>query len=161
MLDYLASMLASFTRVDNVTVRYQVREGVWRRFRTSELNVEGMMRVAQATEEPFRFEPYKRVADVCLFLTGMFPEYIEARHRYAVSGKVRPGVRGRMVVTREDYEAHGRAFYRLAAEHEMARMEGLDEVLETLSERFVLAEKPLRFLARRYLQFARHRLFDV
>jgi hypothetical protein len=161
VVDYLASMLASFTRIQSVTVRYQVREGVWRRFRTSELNVEGMMRIAQATEEPFRFEPYKRVADVCLFLTGMFPEYIEARHRYAASGKVRPSVRGRMVVTREDYEAHGRAFYRLAAEHEMARVEGLDEVLGTLSERFVLAEKPLRFLARRYLQFARHRLFDV
>jgi hypothetical protein len=65
------------------------------------------------------------------------------------------------VVSREDYEAHGRAFYRLAAEHEMARVEGLDGTLMSLSEHFILAEKPLRFLARRYLEFARHKLFDV
>jgi hypothetical protein len=161
VLDYLAWLLASFTRVDSVTVRYQVREGVWRSFRTSELNVEGMMRFAQAADESFRFEPYKRVADVCLFLTGMFPEFIEAQHRYPGSGQARPGVRGRTVVNREDYEAHGRAFYRLAAEHEMARMEGLDETLMSLSEHFVLAEKPLRFLANRYIGFTRHRLFDV
>jgi len=161
VLDYLAWMLASFTRVDSVTVRYQVREGVWRSFRTSELNVEGMTRLAQAADEPFRFEPYKRVADVCLFLTGMFPEFVEAQHRYPWSGQVRPGVRGRAVVSREDYEAHGRAFYRLAAEHEMARMEGLDETLMSLSEHFILAEKPLRFLANRYLEFARHKLFDM
>lgn len=161
VLDYLAWMLASFTRVHSMTVRYRVRPGIWYKRRTSELDVDGMMRFAQTTEEPFRFEPYKRIADVCLFMTGVFPEHIEARYRYPRSGQVRPGVRGKTVVSREDYEAHGRAFYRLAAEHEMAREEGLDEVLMTLSERFILAEKPLRFLSRRYLRFARHRLFEV
>jgi hypothetical protein len=65
------------------------------------------------------------------------------------------------VASLEEYEAHGRAFYRLAAEHETARREGLDEVLAILSENFVLAEKPLTFVANRYLQFVRHKLFDV
>ncbi len=161
VLDYLAWMLASFTRVESMTVRYRVRPGVWFKRRTSELDVEGMVRFAQTTDEPFRYEPYKRIADVCLFMTGMFPEHIDARRRYPASGQMRPGVRGRTVVTREDYEAHGRAFYRLAAEHEMARMERLDEVLKALSAHFILAEKPISFLAKRYLEFARHKLFEV
>ena len=161
VLDYLASMLASFTRVHSVTVRYRVRQGIWRRYRTSELDVDGMVRVTGRMDEPLRYGAYKRIGDVCLFLSGMFPEHIENQHRYAFSGQVRPGARGRMVVTREDYERHGAAFYRMAAEHEAAGTEGLEEVLETLSEHFILAEKPLHFLANRYLQLTKGRLFDV
>jgi hypothetical protein len=66
-----------------------------------------------------------------------------------------------MVASLEEYEEYGQSFYRLAAEHETARAEGLDEVLAILSENFVLAEKPLTFVARRYLLFTRHTLFDV
>jgi hypothetical protein len=65
------------------------------------------------------------------------------------------------VASLEEYEAHGQAFYRLAAEHKTARAEGLHQVLVTLSDNFVLAEKPLAFLSHRYLQFARHKLFNV
>ncbi len=161
LLDYLASMLASFTRVHSVTVRYRVRQGIWRRYRTSELDVDGMIRAAERMDEPLRYGAYRRIGDVCLFMSGMFPEYIEYQHRYPFSGQVRPAARGRVVVTREDYERHGAAFYRMAAEHEAARTEGLDEVLESLSEHFILAEKPLHFLANRYLQLRKGTLFDV
>jgi len=34
-------------------------------------------------------------------------------------------------------------------------------VLATLSENFILAEKPLGFVADRYLRFTRHRLFEL
>lgn len=159
--DYLAVMLASFTRIKSATVRVRVRAGIWRRYRTSDLDVEGLMRYCQSLDEEFRFEAYRRIADVCLFLAGMFPEYIEAQHRYPLSQRVRPSMKGRVCQSLEDYEAYGRAFYRLAAEHEQAGVEGLDDVLETLSENFILAEKPLVFLAGRYLQFAKHRLFEV
>jgi hypothetical protein len=161
ILDYLAGLLSSFTRVESRTVHYRAHQGFWRRYRTSELDVDGMVRYAQLVEAPFRFEPYKRVADVCLFLSGMFPEYIDAQHRYPASRQARPASRGRVCVSLEDHEAHGRAFYALAAEHEMAHKEGLEGVLATLAEHFILAEKPLRLIANRYLQFARHRLFDV
>jgi hypothetical protein len=159
--DYLAGMLASFTRVESVTVPVRVREGVWRRYRTNELDVEGLMRYCQALGEEFHFEPYKRIADACLFLTGMFSEYIDAQHRYPLSRQLRPRMKGRIFRSLEDYEAYGRAFYRLAAEHERAKVEGLEDVLAILSENFILAEKPLAFLADRYLQLARHRLFDL
>lgn len=159
--DYLATMLASFTRVESLTVRYSVGPGVWRRYRISELDIEGMMRFVQNIDEPLRFTAYKRIADVCLFLAGLFPEYIAGRRRYAAGRQIRPQVRDRIYTTLEDYEAQGRAFYRLAAEHETARQEGLDEVLAVLSAQFVLAEKPLAFLSDRYLQFARYRLFEL
>jgi hypothetical protein len=159
--DYLVVMLASFTRVESVTVPVRVRKGVWRRYRASDLDVESLMRYCQALKEEFRFELYKRIADVCLFLAGMFPEYIEAQHRYPSSRQLRPRAKGRICRSLEDYEAHGRAFYRLAAEHERARVERLDDVLATLSENFVLAEKPLAFLADRYLRFSRHSLFEL
>ena len=159
--EYLAALLASFTRVESVMVPVRVRKGIWRRYRTSDLDVDGMMRYSQALAEPLRFEPYRRIADVCLFLAGMFPEHIEAEYRYPLSQRPRPGTRGRICARLEDYEAHGRAFYKLAAEHERARVEGLDDVLVALSENFILAEKPLAFLANRYLQFTRHGLFEI
>jgi hypothetical protein len=159
--DYLASMLASFTRITSVTIPVRVRPGVWRRYRTNELDVDSMMRYCQSVDEAYRFDVYKRIGDACLFLAGMFPEYIDNQHRYPQSQQLRPRSRGRIVASLEEYEAHGRAFYRLAAEHATARAEGLDEVLATLSENFVLAEKPLTFLAHRYLQFVRHKLFNV
>ena len=159
--DYLATMLASFTRVESVTVLAELRPGTWRAYRTNELNVEGMMRYSQTLDEAFRFGPYKRIGDVCLFLTGVFPEYINGQYRYLLSGRLRPRMRGRLVQKVEDYEAYGRAFYQMAAEHELARREELDAVLMTLSENFILAEKPLAFVANRYLQFARHTLFGL
>ena len=159
--DYLAAMLASFTHVKSMTVRVRVRAGIWRRYRTSDLDVEGLMRHCRTLDEEFRFEAYRRIADVCLFLAGLFPEYIETQYRYPQSQRVRPRMKGRVCRSLEDYEAYGRAFYRLAAEHERAGVEGLDDVLASLSENFILAEKPLVFLAGRYLQFTRHRLFEL
>jgi hypothetical protein len=159
--DYLATMLASFTRVESVTVPVRVRKGIWRRYRTSDLDVDGLMRYSQTLDEEFQFEPYKRIGDVCLFLSSMFPDHIDAQYRYPVSRQVRRRSRSRLVRSRDDYEAHGQAFYRMASEHERARLESLDEVLATLSKDFILAEKPLAFLASRYLGFAQQRLFDI
>jgi len=161
LLDYLAGMLASFTRVESTTVPVRVRKGVWHKYRVSDLDVDSLVRYCQTLDEPFHFEPYKRIADLCLFLAGMFPEHIEAQYRYPQSLQIRPEVRGRICRRLEDYEAHGRAFYRLASEHERARVERLDDVLATLSENFILAEKPLAFLSNRYLRFARHSLFEL
>ncbi len=158
---YLASMLASFTRIDSRTVVIRVRKGIWRRYRTSELNVESLMRYAQVVDEESRFEPYKRIGDVCLFLSGVFPSAIETEYRYPVSGEIRPRARARTVVSREDYEAHGQAFYRLAAQHEAAEVQGLEQVLEGLSENFILAEKALTFVADRYLGLIKHQLFAM
>lgn len=159
--DYLAHMLASFTRIESVTVPVRVRQGIWRKYRTNDMDVEGLMRYTETLDQRFRFEVYKRIADVCLFLSGIFPEYIENQYRYPHSRQIRPRTKGKLLRTLEDYETHGRAFYRLAAEHERARIEGLDEVLATLSRDFILAEKPLTFVGQRYIGLVRRKLFNV
>jgi len=161
LLEYLATLLASFTRVASVTVRVPIRKGLWRRFRTNDLDVEGLMAYTQSLDASQQFEPQKRIGDTCLFLTAMFPEYLDAQYRYPVSRQLRPGARGRLLQRREDYEAYGQAFYRKAAEHPLAGVGKLDEILRTLSEDFIVAEKPIALLAERYLAFNKHEVFGL
>ncbi|MGD9317880.1 MAG: hypothetical protein PVG56_13665 [Anaerolineae bacterium] len=158
--DYLAAMLASYTRVNSVTIPIRIRPGIWRRIRVNDLDVDSLIRYAQMLDEDLRFATYQRIGDACLFLTGIFPEYIGARQSYPQSNQPRPRLRGSLVHSLEDYEAYGRTFYRLAARHQRARPHGLDRVLATLSEQFILAEKPLSFLTERYLAMRKHRLFE-
>jgi hypothetical protein len=159
--DYLASVLASFTRIESITIPVRVKQGIWHKYRINDLDVGSLMRYSDRVEEPVRFDAYRRIGDVCLFLTGMFPDYIEAQARYPASRRLRLRAKSQLLMSREDYEDYGRAFYRLAAEHRRAETEGLAGVLKNLSENFVLAEKPLTFLTDRYLRLTKHRLFDM
>jgi len=159
--DYLAAVLASFTRVRSFTIPVRARRGIWHKYRVSDLDVGSLVRFSETVDEAFRFDAHRRIGDVCLFLTGIFPDYIEAQHRYPLSRQVRLRARSEPLNSREDYEDCGRTFYRLAAEHERAQAEGLAQVLQNLSQNFVLAEKPLAFMAERYLKLTRDRLFDV
>jgi hypothetical protein len=159
--DYLALMLASFTRIRSTTLPIRVRPGIWQRLRINDLDVDSLVRYVQVLDEESRFEVYQRIADACLFLAGIFPEYIEARQPYPQSGQPQLRLRSSLLHSLEDYEAYGRTFYRLAARHKQARVEGLEKVLAILSEEFVLAEKPLAFLAARYLSLRKHRLFGL
>jgi hypothetical protein len=159
--DYLAGMLASFTRIHSVTIPMRVRPGIWRRLRVNDLDVDSLIGYAQLLDEEYRFATYQRIGDACLFLTAIFPEYIDARQRYPYSQQPRPRLSSSLLQSLEDYEAYGRTFYHVAAKHKQAHLHGLDQVLETLSDRFVLAEKPLAFLAERYLALRKHNLFDL
>ena len=159
--DYLAAMLASFTRINTVTIPYRVRPGLWRKIRINDLDVDSLLRYANILAEEHRFGIYKRIADVCLFLIGIFPEYVESRAHYPASGQPRPRLRISLIHSQEDYEAYGQSFYRLAAKHELAQPQGLDRVLSTLSQQFILAEKPLTFIAQRYLSLRKSHLFEL
>ena len=159
--DYLSVMLASFTRIHSATIPIRVRPGIWRRLRVNDLDVDSLVRYAQLLDEEHRFATYQRIGDVCLFLSGIFPEYIGARQSYSPSGRPRPRLRISLLHGLEDYEAYGRTFYGLAARHRQAQVQGLDPVLQTLSQHFILAEKPLAFLAERYLALHKRNLFEL
>lgn len=159
--DYLAAMLASFTRIESVNVPIRVCPGVWRRLRVNDLEVDSLIRYAQLLDEEQRFWAYQRVADACLFLTGMFSEHIEASQYYPHTGEPRLRLKSSLIHGLEDHESFGQTFYRLSARHEGATALGLEEVLETLSEQFILAEKALAFMAERYLSLRKHRLFEM
>lgn len=159
--DYLATMLASYTRTNSTTIPIRVRQGVWQRVRVSDLDVDSLIRYAQLLDEEQRFWAYRRIGDASLFLTSIFPEHISAQQLYPQSRQPRLRFKGSLFHTLEDFEGYGRSFYRLAAQHPQAKREGLDGVLNTLSEHFILAEKPLTFIAARYLALRKHNYFKL
>jgi hypothetical protein len=63
---------------------------------------------------------YKRIADVCLFILGIFPDYAERHYRYPLSGEIRPQIGAGTKISPEEYEQKGQQFYKLAAEHQAA-----------------------------------------
>jgi hypothetical protein len=151
MRQYLAEMLASFTRIRGFTYPVRVRRGVWYKQRFSDLDIDSLMRLCQSVDEQLRFGFYKRIADVCLFIAGVFPEYAQPGASAAWASRGQRDL--------EDYEQEGRQFYELAADHEGAAVLELRDVLLALSERFALAAKPLMFLSEHYLLTRRHMLF--
>ena len=155
VIEYLAHMLASFTRINSYVVPVRVRPGVRRRIRYNDMDVDSLIALCEQAGDHERFAFYKRIADVCLFTSGVFPGY----------GRLPPGAQrrssGRMRTRRtiEDYETEGRRFYRLAEEHPAARLMELTGVFALLRENFTSARKPLAFIASRYLHSKRHHLF--
>ena len=150
--EYLAEMLASFTRVESYVRPVRVRKGVWRKVRYSDMDVDGLVRLCAEADESQRLRFYKRIADVCLFVTGVFRD-----HAPSSSGSAAGVRRGRRSL--EDYETEGRRFYGLAAGHPGARALGLSETFGLLREHFTSARKPLAFISSQYLHSRRHRLF--
>ena len=61
--------------------------------------------------------------------------------------------------TAQDYEEEGRRFYRLAGEHNTARVLELAKVLGQLHEKFYLAKKPLNYVSGNLLRFKKQKLF--
>ncbi len=159
LLLYLADMLSSFTRVESYTIPVRIREGIWERVRFNDLDILSLMRFSQFVEEEYRLGFYKRIADICLFIMGIFPDYAERDYRYPYSGQVRPHVRGKLRIRPEDYAEEGQKFYKLAAEHPSARELHLEETFWSLHRDFQKAKKPLNFIADHYLQSRRDKFF--
>lgn len=158
-LRYLADMLSSFTRIESFALPVRVRKGVWRKIRFSDMDIDSLISLCGAMDEQHRFAYYKRIADLCLFILGMFPEYATHDSRYSPGGEVSRQPVRRLQKSAEDYEEEGRRYYKLAGEHKNARILELAEVLWQLHEKFNLAKKPLNYISENILQFKRRELF--
>ncbi len=124
------------------------------------MDVDSLVRLCAAADESQRFRYYKRIADVCLFISGLFPSYGSSS-----AGRL-PGNRGPTMTRRarrtsEDYEAEGRRFYRLAERHHAAQLLELSSVLGLLAQHFASARKPLNFIAAHYLHSSKDELFGL
>jgi len=79
---FLAELLASFTRAANVQYRASRQPGRTARAargrRVSELDLVRMAGLLDAVPEAERAGVYRRLGDVALFLTGVFPDYAAA-----------------------------------------------------------------------------------
>jgi hypothetical protein len=159
LLLYLADMMASFTKIQSYTLSFRIQEGVWEKIRFNDLDILSLMAFCQTAGDEYRMGFYKRIADICLFILGVFPDYAERDYRYPFSGQVRPHIRGKVRISAEDYEKEGRKFYKLAAEHPSAKELDLAEIFWALYENFQKAKKPLNFIADHYLQYTRNKFF--
>ena len=159
ILNYLAHMLASFVRVESFTMPIRVRKGLWRKIRFSDMDIDSLMSLCEAVDEESRFSFYKRIADLCLFILGMFPEYVASDLSHSDSGeRVRRPLR-RLNRTAADYEEDGKRFYQLALEHRNSSVLELNGVFEQLQEKFNLAQKPLNYVSEHFLQFRKQKIF--
>ena len=156
---YLANMLSTFTRIESYSISFRIRKGFWRKIRFNDMDITSLIRFSEAIEDEYRLGLYKRIADVCLFILGIFPDYAERNYRYPLSGEIRPQIGAGARISPEEYEQKGQQFYRLAAEHQTAVEMDLSDVFWALYENFQKARKPLNFISDYYLTAKRHRLF--
>ncbi len=159
LITYLAEMLASFIKVRSYALSFRVKKGTWRKIQFNDLDLQTMMSFSEAVDENLKFGFYKRIADICLFVLGMFPEYVEREYRYPFSGEVRPSIGLKARISPEEYEKEGRKFYRLAAEHESAKSLDLSDVFWMVHGSFHVATKPLKFISERYLHYKKKNIF--
>ncbi len=161
VLEYLAQMLASFTRIHSYVIPVRVRPGIRRRIRYNDMDIDSLLRFCATVDEEHRFGFYKRIADVCLFISGVFPDYTYRDYRYPASGAARPMAARQARRSVEEYEEEGRRFYGLAEEHPAARALQLSDVFGLLRLHFTSARKPLSFIAAHYLHTHKQTVFGV
>lgn len=75
---FLAELLASYTHVASGSIWVRRRRG-WRRQRWSELDPVRLAALLDVTPEAERVGIYRRLGDLALFLTGVFPDYAGSR----------------------------------------------------------------------------------
>jgi hypothetical protein len=147
--DYLAEMLSSFARTNSGMIYWKER-GSWHKRRFSDLDLDDMVELARIIDSEMRPALYKRIADLALFLSGIFPE-----HSAHLAGPRRTIFSPKR--TLEEYEQTGKRFYQVAA-RETDQMHW-KPVLGTLAEKFTLARLALNSLSDRYVKTLRARYF--
>jgi len=163
---FLAQLLASYTNVASGSMLVKTSRG-WRRRRFSELDPIRLIELAELVPEPERPSVYRRLGDLSLFLTGIFPDYAAER---LVAERERRGLeRALPPADREQAEGHdgiwlleqlGRRAYRIA--HQGAdRSAPLAVVLAAVSENFAAARRVLNVLTDRYLYPMRRQWFGA
>jgi hypothetical protein len=161
VLVYLAEMLSSFTKIESYSISYRVRKGIWRKIKFNDLDVDSLMRFCESVDEEHRLGFFQRIADICLFMLGVFPEYVQLSYSYPSTGELRPQIAGRVKRSGAEYMEEGRKFYKLAAEHPAALTFGLSEVFWLFHGNFHAAQKPLNFIAEHYLHYKRQSMFGI
>jgi hypothetical protein len=154
---YLTDMLVSFVRINTFSTAVRVRQGVWRRVRFSDFDIDSLARYASAIDDSLRFPVYKRIADICLFTLGIFSPPEQEANVPAPFLQAKPMLPAKR--SRADYIAQGTSFYALASRHKEAQVRKLSDVLSTLAAKFTLAAKPLSVMSARYLEPFKENVF--
>ena len=163
---FLAELLASYTSVASGSTLVRTNRG-WRRRRFSELDPLRLIELAELVPEADRPSVYRRLGDLSLFLTGIFPDYagerlVAERERRRLERAL--GAADREGAERQDgvwlLEQLGRRAYRIA-QHGADRRAAMAGVLAEVSENFAAARRVLNFLTDRYLFPMRRQWFGA
>ncbi|HLH67948.1 MAG TPA: hypothetical protein VKY90_02685 [Candidatus Dormibacteraeota bacterium] len=161
----LAELLASYTHVASGSVWFRTPRG-WRRRRYSELDplrLASMLEVVPASEQPYI---YRRLGDLCLFLSGVFPEHVVARplaprHLDRLSRALGGDPPDELVLAGGggivQFEWLGRRAYQRAATG--VRSPWWQRTAQELAASFGRARRILNFITGRYLFPTRQRWF--
>lgn len=166
---FLAELLASYTRVASGSVVVATRRG-WRRQRFSELDPVRLAGLLEMVTEDERPGILRRLGDLALFLTGVFPDHVARRGfpQLEMGRLARSGVLGRPAAGVEAsagsqavilLEELGRRSYRAAYELLPEPRPLSVRVLSVLPERFGEGRRIVSFLTERYLFPRRDELF--
>ncbi|HKA94059.1 MAG TPA: hypothetical protein VKE97_09660 [Acidimicrobiia bacterium] len=172
---FIVEHLASYTRVMSGPV-WTHRRGRWRRQRFSELDAARLAAALDAVPEPDRPGIYRRLGDLALFLTGVFPDHSAARsvHPVELERLLRslPRMGGASAPTPAEiedlagergaaglFEWLGPRWYRAAAEG--TPVTAMSRLLGDLATRFDQARRFLNHLTDRYLFPVRNRWFPT
>jgi hypothetical protein len=165
---FLVDLLASYTRAASGSIWFRTGRR-WRRRRYSDLDPMHLAGLAEVVAEVQRPAVHRRLGDLCLFLAGVFPDYVAAHPleprqlariaRLLGRGQAEPPAPSELVLAGGsglwELEWVGRRAYRLAATAGGVVGDGLEEV----ASRFGQARRLLDMVARRHLFAARSSWF--
>ena len=172
---FIADLLASYTHVASGGVWLKGRRG-WRHRRFSELDPQHLAELALSVPSHERLPLYRRLGDLALFLSGVFPDYVEAhplppiaveRIRRALAGGdvpeagPAPGTLGPGLGAMALFEAVGKRAYGLAWAATPYRDLGMSPALEYVAGEFRHARMLLNFITDSYLRGMRDRWFPL
>lgn len=154
---FVAAFLSSFTRVASGSVWVRTHRGLRRR-RYSELDPVRLAEVVEQLPAAQRSSGYRRLGDVSLFLSGVFPDHT-ARHpldQISMSRLMRiSGLDPEEGLEAGDsvrfFEMLGARWYERAVEAATPLLGVSTEPLEDLAARFTDARRFLNYLTDRYL----------
>ncbi len=133
IINYIANLLSLFVHTERL---YRVAPGDEQ---THAYLVE-MIGEAENADPRRQFLIYAHIGNFALFLTGMFPGWIEHRHRYH-----------RRSVDKRFYTDFGRAYFEMAANHPLAEAYQLDSVFFRLAFLFEDYQQAVNRMASEYL----------
>lgn len=157
---FVTEFLASFTKIASGAVWVRTPRG-YRRRRYSELDPVALSEMVDALPPYQRAAGYRRLGDVSLFLTGVFPDHT-TRNRLGELARARlarsAGIDEDDALAGEDevrfFEVVGQGWYGRAVDSAETSVGVGPEYLRDVAEHFTDARRFLNFLSDRYL----HRL---
>ncbi|RDV83573.1 hypothetical protein [Ammonifex thiophilus] len=149
---YLANLLASFTKTNTAVFYFKVGTRLYKR-RYSDLDVDDLLGLVRLVEEPYRYPLYRRIGEVCLFLSAVFPDYIEEKVKEHFMRATRVEELFRCPWGVEEYTTEGERYYRLAASLREKSDPEEAALLRTVADNFLLLRKSLNHIAENYLCF--------